>query len=169
MTGSNRRPPRCKRGALPAELIARRARYSGGNLNPIQRRGNLRSLGRGAGRKANRPPWGGRSSSWHVSFGASRSIDGLLKPLACLELWLPRSGNMDPLAGPRVSALAGGPIHDAERAKAHQPDGGTAPQCGRDALEHAVDGSAGVGLGKTTAPSDSSDKIVFVHLQPPFS
>ena len=28
MTGSNRRPPRCKRGALPAELIAPRPKYS---------------------------------------------------------------------------------------------------------------------------------------------
>ena len=168
MTGSNRRPPRCKRGALPAELIARRARNSGGNLTPANRRGNLRSLGRGAraDKQTGRLGAAGRRCGTPRS-GLPWSINGLLKPFACLELWLPRGGNLDLLAGPMVSAFAGGPIHDTERAKAHQPDIGSVLQRGRDAMEHTVDGSAGVGLGKTTVLSDSSDKIVLVHLQPP--
>src|ERR1700676_3875137 len=96
MRDSNPRPPRCKRDALPAELIAPAypSRAPGGN--------RCQSLARGA------------------SLAGPPLVEFVAQALAGLELSLLRRGDLDFLAGPRIASLGGGAGGYRERAKPDQ-------------------------------------------------
>ena len=98
VTGSNRRPPRCKRGALPAELTAR---------SPARRTKRRRPPAEavGAGRRFRKP-----------------SVHGVLQNLARLEPGLPRGRYVDALSGSRIAAFGSAAFDDAERAEADESD-----------------------------------------------
>src|SRR5713101_229505 len=109
MTDSNRRPPRCKRDALPAELIAQASEpdaYTG--------------VRDGAGVT---PPL--------VQFVA--------QPLARFELSLLRRGDPDLLPGARIAPFRGGAGSNREGAEPDETDLGATPQRTGDRLEHRFD------------------------------
>ena len=139
MTGSNCRPPRCKRGALPTELIARV-----GTMAPD-------AAGPGA----------------DVAAAPDALVDGVLKALAGLELGLVGGRNLDLLAGPRIAAFRGGALRHDEGAEIHQAHFLARLQGAGDAFEDAVNRAGTVGLGETGAIGHRRDEIVVVHLYSP--
>ncbi len=97
VTGSNRRHPRCKRGALPAELTA--LIQTGGLLT---RRPELLVSQDADGIKPKKKT--GRRLATGLFLAETPSlVDGVLEALACPELGLVGSGDLDGFAGPRVT------------------------------------------------------------------
>src|SRR5690606_33628363 len=123
VTGSNRRPSRCKRDALPAELTA---------------------LARGAVRCALKTKDADRECGRRQTVTSVASVERVLEALACLELGLLGGRNLDRLASARVAALARSPAGHRERAEANQPDLIASLQGARDRVEHRVDRSRGL-------------------------
>src|SRR6185312_2238492 len=97
VTGSNRRHPACKAGALPAELTA---------LARI-----LRASAVGARLKA--------SPREQSAAGPQLLVDGFLEALAGREAWPVRGFDLHRRAGARIAALACRALDDAEIAEPH--------------------------------------------------
>src|SRR5205085_8756078 len=119
MRDSNPRPPRCKRDALPAELIA---------LN--------RSL---------RPEASGIASSSeadeHRAASAARtpSVEFVAQPFAGFELGLLRRGDLNLFAGAGIAAFRGGPASHREGAKPDQTDFGAPLQRIGNGVKYRID------------------------------
>src|SRR5207249_3860873 len=113
MRDSNPRPPRCKRDALPAELIARQPPY------------RTRAC-------ALRPPPAGRIAS----------IKRIAQSLTRLELRLFRSRDLDFFAGSWIAPFGGCPRGDGECAEADKAHLVTALQGLRDGIEYRIDSLA---------------------------
>jgi hypothetical protein len=164
MTGSNRRPRRCKRRALPAELIAREDRTSNTRFRSIprlQRLTYLRPRQRNAGCPINGQP------ASDLPAGRERLVNGDLQTLASLELRLVRRWNLNALPGPRVAPLRGCAPGDTEGTESDQTHFLTTGQGTGDRIEYAVNGFAGIGFGKTGAARNCRDKIILVQFRAP--
>src|SRR5439155_17599667 len=122
MRDSNPRPPRCKRDALPAELIA---------LGPVTR----------AADHARMPAMAGDAGGQRAA--AARAAEALVEfvsePLAGLEFGLLRGGDPDLLAGARIAAFRGGATGHREGPEPHETNLATPLQCTGDRLEHRFD------------------------------
>src|SRR5205823_7398552 len=104
MRDSNPRPPRCKRDALPAELIARNR-----SLPP--------------GRFGYSPP---SETDEHRAASAAHtpSVEFVAQPFAGFELGLLRRGNLNLFTGAGIAAFRCGPARHREGAKPDQTDFG---------------------------------------------
>src|SRR5262245_25501167 len=109
MRDSNPRPPRCKRDALPAELIAPQP------LIALR----MRAL----------PVFG----------GSAGSIKRVAQSLTRFELRLLRSGDLDFFARARITAFRGCPRGDREGAEPDEAHLVAAFQGVRDSIEYRVD------------------------------
>src|SRR6266478_9569825 len=109
MRDSNPRPPRCKRDALPAELIALRPPIA---LAPTHA-----------------PPSAVRIAS----------IQRVAQPLTRLKFRLFGSRDFDFFAGARIAAFRGCPRCDRERAEPDEAHLVAGLQCFLDRVEHRID------------------------------
>src|SRR5437764_3164013 len=148
MTDSNRRPSRCKRDALPAELIAR-------SLPTRTRLARFFSRSSEAGKHGPR----GRGPSALVEFVA--------KPLSGFELGLLRGGNLDLFAGARITAFRGGAAGNREGAEPDETDLRAPLQRTGDRFEHRFDRLAGRGFRQVSLSGNGIDELVSIHVLPP--
>ena len=154
LTGSNRRHPACKAGALPAELSAPGV---GGSMV-------CRGFPAGeAGTKKAGPAGPAFQSE------AAVLVHSVLEGLAGLEAHGGAGGDFDILASARVAALAGRALGGAEGAEADEANFAALDlQRIFDRGEDRVDHFAGLGLRDVTGVSHHGHQILFIHSQPPW-
>src|SRR5262249_51307991 len=135
VTGSNRRPHRCKRCALPAELTARLGRAYSSPVGAMEKRGipepNLVQ---------------------HVLELLARAKAGLLGRL-----------DGDLFASLRIAAFSAGASGDDKDAKTREPDLFAALQRLRNQVEDAVYRFRRIVLGKTGVVGKLLNQIILVH------
>src|SRR4051794_37926999 len=135
MRDSNPRPPRCKRDALPAELIA---------LGAVA----AAAMGMTARRVRNR----------------LLLVELVAQTFARFELGLLRRGNLDLLAGPRVAPFRRCPARHREWADPYQANFAPAVQCVANRIENSIDGPVRRRLGEISLAGDRIDEFVSVHV-----
>src|SRR5437870_778058 len=140
MRDSNPRPPRCKRDALPAELIALGSRF---RLTEIPRRAGP------------------------VSPGAAASIQRIAQSLTRLEFGLLRRGNFDFLARARIASFGCRPRRYRKCAEADETDLVSVFQRILDRLEDCIYGLARLRLPHVSFAADGVDEFVSIHWYPP--
>src|SRR6266851_587789 len=138
MTDSNRRPPRCKRDALPTELIAPTCR-------------------------TRTPQWGGGNRAGV----APLLVELVAQALARLKLGLLRRGDPDLLAGPGVAPFRGGAGGNREGAKPDETNLAAPLQCIGDRVEHRLDRLVRSRFRQVSLAGDGIDEFVSVHVLPP--
>src|ERR1700693_5526191 len=139
MRDSNPRPSRCKRDALPAELIAQT--YHRTRTSELFR-------SRGACRRM-------------------RLVQLVAQPLAVLKLRLLRRGALNLLASTRVAPLRRGAPSHRERTKTDEPNLAAPLQGPGDRLEHGIDRFVRGRFRQTGLTGDGIDEFVSIHVRPP--
>src|SRR5882757_4880063 len=169
MTGSNRRPSRCKRDALPTELIAPALpdlfhqasagkRIAENRPKPLYRN----HAGNATGRRAKAQAAGAEP------VGDQRaSVDGVFERLSGLELRLLRSRNIDLLARARVAPFGRGALRDDKRAEADETNFGPLLQRLGDGIEDGIDRARRITFGQAGLGRDIGNKVVLVHREYP--
>src|SRR4029077_4023462 len=137
MRDSNPRPPRCKRDALPAELIARQ------------------------------PPCTGACALRPPSADSIASIKRVAQTLARLELRLLRSRDLDFFAGAWIAPFGGRPRGDGECAESDEAHLVAALQRLRDGIEYRVDSLARLRFSEFGLACHGVDAFVCVDGWPP--
>ena len=131
MKDSNLRHPRCKRGALPAELIAlKKISYSLNDDRPTAKR---------------------KTGQRTLLQRDSVLVDGVLQAFACLEFRLVRRWNLDWFAGARITSFGRLPTRDAKRSETDKPDFRARLERTGDRIEYGVDGFSRVSLAQASA------------------
>ena len=188
MTGSNRRPPRCKRGALPAELIApapahravavtftwkNRAGVQPGVIfdgfacaiphpwdERLRKRGYRNS-------PAERSP-GRRTTLRRPGHPSETLVHGVFQSLARFELGLLGCRDVDRLAGARIAPLGSRAICNCKRPETNKADLGPPLQRTGNSVDHGINRLCGIGFRQPGGVCNMSDEILFIHFKPPF-
>ena len=156
VTGSNRRPTRCKRAALPAELTARSFLY-----NRIFYIAENRTMYPKTEPAAQRQPV-------HTQVRKNRClvVNRVLEPFTCFELRLLGSRDLDRFTSPRITAGRGLPISNAESTETNQSNFSATFERPGDRIEHRVYSFRRISFGEVRTVGHGSHEIILVHDTP---
>ena len=147
--GSNPRPTRCKRVALPAELTTHMPAGAEGIHAP----------------KVSADPYIGPAPK---KIAKKLAVHGVLKRSASLEFRLLRCSDLDGLASARVATGCSCTMCHRESTETDNTNLAAAFQRTFDARKHCINSTASICLGQARGISDSCNKIVFVHGYPQY-
>src|SRR5947209_1106750 len=147
MRDSNPRPPRCKRDALPAELIA---------LNR-----SLRRVASGI------PPSSEADEHRAASAARTPSDEFVAQPFAGFELGLLRRGNLNLFTGAGIAAFRRRPAGHREGAKPDQTDFGALLQRIGNRVEYRIDRLVSRRFRQVRLTGNGINELVSIHVLPP--
>jgi hypothetical protein len=146
VTGSNRRPSRCKRDALPAELTAPQALRSNASVWEMQK----------------------KTSAIAMMADARKEdlVYGVFKRFTGLEFWLVRRSDLNCFAGPRIASRRCFAMRNRKRPESDKANFALIFQRSGNIVENTIDGTGRVNFGQPGILGNLPHEIIFVHGNP---